>query len=176
MKLQSYLDTKSSFLSLEKDYELIIQRILLNEDLKKLLYYTNEDCLAGSNLSQDQSYSLIGNQIKIVPKIPIDVNQTVYMVLAMDNFLPNNENDYYRDNIISIDIVCSYDIWSLGDFKLRPWKIAGEVDRMLNKQHFTGIGELTFTGANLLLMSDDFGGVSLTYTAIHGSDDTIESE
>jgi hypothetical protein len=176
MKLKSYLDTKSSFLSLEKDYELIVQRMLLNENLKKLLYYTDENCLDNANLTQEQSYSLINKQIKIVPKIPVDKEQTIYIVLTMDNFSPNGENDYYRDNTVSIDIICNYDVWNLGDFRLRPWKIAGEIDRMLNKQHFTGIGELRFISADLLLLADDFGGVSLSYSAIHGNDDKLESE
>jgi hypothetical protein len=40
MKLQTYQYPKSSFLSIEKDLDIIFSAMLKNERLKKLLYYT----------------------------------------------------------------------------------------------------------------------------------------
>ena len=39
MKVQTYIYPKSSFLSLEKDMEIITSTMMKNERLKKLLYY-----------------------------------------------------------------------------------------------------------------------------------------
>jgi hypothetical protein len=44
---------QSSFLSVEKDMNLIIEKILKNDNLKKLLYYTSKDCLSRTNLNDD---------------------------------------------------------------------------------------------------------------------------
>jgi hypothetical protein len=45
MKKEIYSYPRSSFLSIEKDLDLIVTKILKNENLKKLLYYTSKDCL-----------------------------------------------------------------------------------------------------------------------------------
>jgi len=57
-------------------------------------------------------------------------------------------NPAYRDNIISFDIVCHFDQWNLGNFALRPYKIAAEIDSMFNNKRLTGIGKIEFLGAN----------------------------
>jgi hypothetical protein len=45
MKIENYQFPKSSFLSMEKDLNLIIDLFLKNKRLKKLLYYTTKDCM-----------------------------------------------------------------------------------------------------------------------------------
>ena len=62
----------SSFLSLEKDTGLIVRKMLEDEELKKLLFYKTKDCLKQPELTQQETFSLIGKQIKIVPKAEID--------------------------------------------------------------------------------------------------------
>jgi hypothetical protein len=42
---------------------------------------------------------------------------------------------------------------------------------MFNNKHLTGIGELQFLGANQIILTDEFAGLSLVYAAIHGEDD-----
>jgi len=54
---------------------------------------------------------------------------------------------------------------------LRPYRVAGEIDAMLDKTHLTGIGELEFISAVPYVYSEEFAGVSLTYLAIRGHED-----
>jgi hypothetical protein len=54
---------------------------------------------------------------------------------------------------------------------LRPYKIAAEIDSMFNGKHLTGIGELNFLGASQIILNDEYAGVSLMYSAIHGEED-----
>lgn len=171
MKLQSYKYPKSSFLSIEKDLDIIVSAMLKNERLKKLLYYTVPTALDEPSLDQKQSVELIKNNIKIIPKLYVDSSVLNYVIVSFDNFVPNANNPEFRDNIISFDIVCHFDQWNLGDFKLRPYKIAAEIDTLFNDKHLTGIGTLQFLGANQLVLTDEFAGVTLMYAAIHGEDD-----
>lgn len=164
----------SSFLSLEKDTALIIQRLLDDTELKKLLYYNTKDCLSKPALSQEETYSLIGKQIKIVPKAEINSEGYPYIIVGFDGFVPNSNNPQFRDNYITFDIFCPFDKWDLGDFQLRPYKIAGRLDARLNNQKLTGIGVLNFVGGNNIPVNDELAGFSLTYAAIHGKDDEIE--
>ena len=79
-------------------------------------------------------------------------------------------NPEFRDNIISFDIVCHFDQWDLNNFSLRPYKIAAEIDSMLNCKRLTGIGKIEFLGANQIILSDEFAGLTLMYQTIHGYD------
>lgn len=162
---------KSSFLSVEKDLALICNKILENQRLCKLLYYTDRDCLNKPDLTTEQKMSMINKQIKIVPKINIDEKCPNYLLISMDDFRPNDINTEFRDNYVSFDILCNYDHWLLGDFQLRPYKIAGEIDSMFEKKKLTGIGELNFSDGCNLLLHDQYAGVELNYKAIHGEED-----
>ena len=171
MKIVNYEFPKSSFLSIQKDLEIITNKMMKNERLKRLLYYTTNDALDRPKLSEDQSLELFKKNIKIVPKLYIDGSVLSYVIISFDNFTPNAENPEFRDNIISFDIICHFDQWDLKDFQLRPYMIAAEIDSMLDGKHLTGIGDLQFLGANQLILNDEFAGVSLMYQAIHGEED-----
>ena len=171
MKIVNYEFPKSSFLSIQKDLEIITNKMMKNERLKRLLYYTTNDALDRPKLNEDQSLELFKKNIKIVPKLYIDGSILSYVIISFDNFTPNTENPEFRDNIISFDIICHFDQWDLKDFQLRPYMIAAEIDSMLDGKHLTGIGDLQFLGANQLILNDEFAGVSLMYQAIHGEED-----
>lgn len=161
---------KSSFLSTEKDMNLIVSSMIKNERLKRLLYHTSRDALNQRNLTEDESLSLFGKNIKIVPKLTVDRTVLNYVIISFDNFTPSG-NPEFRDNIIEFDIICHFDQWNLQDFALRPYKIAAEIDSMFNGQHLTGIGELNFLGANQIILTDEFAGLCLMYSAVHGEED-----
>lgn len=171
MRIVNYEFPHSSFLSVEKDMEIITNQILKNERLKKLLYYTTNNALERDNIGEDASLELFGKQIKIVPKLYVDGSVLTYMIISFDNFTQNGTNPEFRDNIISFDIICHFDQWELKGFQLRPYKIAAELDSMFNGKHLTGIGNLEFMGANQLIINDEFAGISLMYQAIHGGED-----
>ena len=171
MKLKSYEYPHSSFLSVEKDLDIITSTMMKNERFKKLLYYTTPDALERSNLSNKETAELFSKNIKIVPKLYVDGDVLAYVIITFDNFTLNATNPEFRDNVISFDIICHFDQWDLNDFKLRPYKIAAEIDTMFNNKHLTGIGELQFLGANQIILTDEFAGLSVMYAAIHGEDD-----
>jgi hypothetical protein len=60
MKINTYKYPESSFLSLEKDMGLIVDMIIKNDRLKKMLYYTTKDCLSRPNLSEEETIGLFG--------------------------------------------------------------------------------------------------------------------
>ena len=171
MKIESYHFPKSSFLSINKDLDIITNRMLKNERLQKLLYYNVVNPLEQKGLTEDQQLELLQKNIKIVPKLYIDGSVLNYIIISFDNFVPNATNPEFRDNVISFDIICHFDQWQLKDFNLRPYRIAAELDTIFNDTHLTGIGTLQFMGCNQLLLNEEFAGVSLMYAAIHGEED-----
>lgn len=170
MRVETYTFPKSSFLSVEKDMELLVNLFLKNDRLKKLIYYDTSDALKQPNVPQDKALEMFGKQIKIVPKLKVDKPEFCYIIISFDNFTQNMTNPEFRDNIISFDIVCHFDQWDLNNFALRPYKIAAEIDSMLNRKRLTGIGTIEFLGANQIVLSDEFAGLTLMYQTIHGYD------
>lgn len=168
MKIINYSFPESSFLAVEKDMGLLVDKFLSNDRLKKLLYYDIPNALDQPNVPQDKALDMFGKQIKIVPKLKVDKPEFCYVIISFDNFTPNMRNPEFRDNIISFDIVCHFDQWNLKDMQLRPYKIAAEIDSMLNNKRLTGIGKIDFLGANQIVLSDEFAGLTLMYQTIHG--------
>lgn len=174
MKIIDYHFPKSGFLSIEKDYALIIDKILNNSRIMKLLYYDTNNALdIVEDLNQSQVQEVLDTKIKLVPKVYIDGSMRSYIVINFDSFEPNRTNPEFRDNLIYFDIVCHVEQWMLQDFQLRPYKIAGEIDSMFNNQKLTGIGVLEFLGSQQVVVNEDYIAISLLYRAVHGEEDKI---
>ena len=173
MKIENYQFPKSSFLSVEKDLNLIVSMMLKNDRLQKLLYYTTPDALQRPNLTEEQKLSLFGRKgnIRILPRIEIVPEINNFIVISFDTFAPNGVNPQFRDNTIVFTIVCHQDNWHLKDFELRPYKIAAELDTMFNEKHLTGIGDLEFVGGTYIPVNEDYAGFSMCFLAIHGGED-----
>lgn len=170
MKIENYHPPKSSFLSINKDMRLLIDKFLANDRLCKLLFYTDSNALNKTNLTDEQKIGMFNKNIKIVPKLYVDGSVLNYMIISFDNFVESG-NPQFRDNIIEFDIICHFDQWQLKDFDLRPYRIAAEIDSMLNGQKLTGIGRIEFLGANQILLTDEFAGICLMYRTYHGEED-----
>ena len=87
MKIEKYTYPKSSFLSTEKDMNIIVDMIMKNDRLKKMLYYITKDCMSKPKLTEDETLDLFGKQIKIVPKLTVDGSVLNYIIISFDNFL-----------------------------------------------------------------------------------------
>ncbi len=170
MKIENYHPPKSSFLSINKDMRLLVDKFLSNDRLCKLLYYTDRNALDKPNLTNEQKISMFGQQIKTVPKLYVDGSVLNYLVISFDNFV-ESANPQFRNNMIEFDIVCHYDQWPMKDFDLRPYRIAAEIDSMLDKQKLTGIGDIEFVTAGKIMLTDEFAGLCLMYRTYHGEED-----
>ena len=162
-------DFQSSFLSCENDTEKILRKLFIEskpycDELKRLLVINAKDCL--DNLDNE------------VYKKKIQENEEVkaYIIISFDNFTPNANNPQFRDCFVHFDIICHTDYWDLGDYRLRPLKIAGYIDGILNNSKLSGIGTLQFLTANELILNEQLSGYTLVYEAIHGTDDKIEND
>jgi hypothetical protein len=180
---------RSSFLSCEKDAETIIKKLFVDsrpysDYLKRLLLINTKDCLVDTTnqvyIDKIKKTSIADMRqqqvIKLSPKLAMGEHEEVksYILITFDNFSPNGENDYYRDCIIEIDIICHTDYWDLDGFAVRPIKIAGYIDGILNNAKLSGIGTLDFLSCNEIVLNQELSGYCLMYRAVHGSDDIIE--
>ena len=181
----------STFLSCEKDAETIIRKLFVDskpysDELKRLLLINTKDCLTDRDNPtyikkiKETSVAKMRQEgyIKLTPKFAREEHDEAkaYVLITFDNFSPNIENDYYRDCIIEIDIICQTDCWDLDGFSIRPLKIVGYIDSILDKSRLSGIGTLEFISCNELVLNQDLSGYCLMYSAVHGVDDKLEAE
>ena len=184
------VDFTSSFLSCEKDLEEILRRLFIesqpySDELKKLLVINTKDCLDNKtsevykNAIKDMSLAKLRDQgyIKFEPKVKMPEHEEIksYLIFSFDKFTTNQNNPEFRDCNVYIDILCHTDCWDLGNFRIRPLKIAGYIDGILNKARLSGIGTFQFAGCNELVLDETLSGYTLSYYAIHGTDDVLPS-
>ena len=184
-------DFTSSFLSCEKDLESILRKLFVesqpySNQLKKLLVINTKDCLDNktsqvyNNAIKDMSLAKLREQgyIKFEPKVKMSEHEDVksYLIFSFNNFQPNYNNPQFRDCKVFIDVLCHTDYWDLGGFRLRPLKICGYIDGILNNARLSGIGTFQFSGCNELVLDETLSGYTLSYAAIHGTDDVLPSQ
>lgn len=181
---------ESSFLSSEKDTETILRKLFIESQpysniLKRLLVVQTKDCLTNLEESEYKKKLAAMNlpkliqdgYVKLAPKIRISEHDEIktYLILSYDNFTPTG-NPQFRDCTIHFDIICHTDYWQMDNYQIRPLKIAGFIDGILNNAKLSGIGTLQFVSCNETILDETLSGYSLTYLATHGSDDIIEPE
>ena len=183
------LKMNSSFLSCEKDIETILRKLFIesypySENLKRLLVINTKDCL--DNIDSETIKDKLAEMslaklrqdgyIKLEPKIRMPEHEEIkaYIIISFDDFSTNAENPWYRDCTVNFDIICHTDYWDIGNYRLRPLKIAGYIDGILNESKLSGIGKFNFLGCSQLILSEDLSGYTLSYRAVHGNDDYIE--
>ena len=182
---------QSSFLSAEKDTDIILRKLFIeskpySDILKSLLVVNTNDCL--DNYQKSEYKKVIDKATPAwlkkngylinVPRVCLKEfdEKKNFLILTSDNYTPNATNPQFRDCLFTIDIICHLDLWDLGDFRLRPLKIAGYIDGILNECKLSGIGTFNFLGCNQLILNQDLSGYTLSYKAIdwlseHGSEE-----
>lgn len=182
-------DFKSTFLSCEKDQEMIWRKLLVeskpySDILKRLLIINTKDCLDDSKEQYRHkieecniSDMMEAGYLRIIPKLEMGEHEEVkaYIILEFDDYVPTT-NPEFRDCVISFTIICHLDYWGLEDYKLRPHQIAGYIDGIMDRSRLSGIGTLQFLGASQVVLNEYLGGIVLKYLATHGSDDYVPEE
>ena len=181
----------SSFLSCEKDTETILRKLFVecrpySEKLIRLLVLPTKDCLDNTSNQQyiDKVQSMSVAKLReegyiiLEPRIDMQEHENVkaYIIISFDNFIPNGTNPQFRDCTINFDIICHTRYWDIGDFRMRPLKIVGYIDGILNQTKLSGIGTFQFAGCSELILNEELAGYTLSYWAVHGSDDQIPAQ
>lgn len=158
-----------TFLNVEQDLAALVERFYTNDNLIKLLLNTDKE------ITEEQRAQAIKNNIRIVPNVKNITGDEAYVIFVFDNFFPNGENPEHMDKILHIDILCNIDLWNMGNFKLRPYKILGEIDSKLNNQTLGFSYKIKLESVNNVLIDENLSGISATYSITYmNSTDTID--
>lgn len=173
------VEAKSSFLGVPKDIAYIMRKIIGNKNIARLLYHTDPRCLDRTvfpnEISNEQIAEMLKNkQISTIPRVKVDEDKKTYLIVGFNNYIPNDTNSFYRDHSIEIRIITHFDTWLLQDNDIRVYRIAGEVDSMLDGAKLSGIGITNFISATQDVYDEDYGGLTLNYRVVRGTEDKKE--
>ena len=134
----------------------LISRLLANDDLVKLLYYTDKDPLGHDSLSKEKKDTEIFNKlIRIIPKVGTKDNSQSILAVYISKGAGLSENSEFRNITAAIDVYTPLTQWIIKDSNLRPFAIMGEIQRSLNGKTVNGLGKIKCGDFVLVMTTED---------------------
>ena len=142
----------------------IIKRLMANQNLLKLLYYTDKDPLNHEDLTQEQIQNEIFEKlIKIIPRVgPKETAHSIIAVrIARGRGLATNSE--FKNVSISIEIFVPMTQWIIKDTNLRPFAIMGEIQKSLNGKKIEGLGKMVGGDFDLNFLTEEISAYEQTF-------------
>ena len=151
------------FATMGQNLFIIITKLMKNQNLCRLLYYTDRNPLSTDKADVD-GMDLVNTNLLVVPKPPDNLlTKENYVIVGFDSLYINPTNNEFKVAAVQITIICPFEEWLLDTNSLRPYLIMQEIDKELNQQQLNGIGTLSFVGASQVAFSPQLGGFAMEY-------------
>lgn len=143
----------------------IVSRLQANQNLLKLLYYSDKDPLSNADLTAEQIKNLIFEKlIKIVPRVgPKETAQSLISLRVVNGSI-NNENDQIQDVGLAIEVFVPLTQWIIKDSNLRPFAIMGEILKSLNNKNVNGLGKIQGGDFALNFLTDEISCYEMNFS------------
>ena len=134
----------------------IMKRLMQNDNLVKLLYYTDKDPLSNENLTEEQKESKIFEKlIKIVPRIGPKETASSIIALRVITGKKNQDNSEFKDVLISVEVFVPLTQWIIKGTNLRPFAILGEIEESLDGKMIEGLGKMSGGNFELNFLTEE---------------------
>ena len=145
----------------------IITRLQSNQNLLKLLYYTDKDPLSQPDLTKEQIQKEVFEKlIKVIPRVGPKETAKSLISLRVVRGRKNTENNEFRNVSINIEVFVPLTQWFIKDSNLRPFCILGEIQKSLDGKRIDGLGELSGGDFDLNFLTDEISCYETTYGII----------
>lgn len=142
----------------------IVKRLLANQNLLKLLYYTDKDPLSHEDLTPEQIQNEVFEKlVKIVPRV--GPKETAHSIVALRIARARGlaSNSEFKNVIISLEVFVPMTQWIIKDTNLRPFAIMGEIQKSLNGKKIEGLGKLVGGDFSLNFLTEEISAYEQTY-------------
>ena len=121
----------------------IVSRLMANDRLINLLYYTDKDPLSHEPLTSKQKDEQIFEKlIKIVPKIGSKEDSKSMVAIRVERADTISSNTEFVAIKIAIEVFVPLTQWLIKDSNLRPFAIMGELQKSLKNKTINGLGKI----------------------------------
>lgn len=145
----------------------IVTRLQSNQDLLKLLYYTDKDPLAGEDLTSEQIRNEVFEKlIKIVPRVGPKETANSLISIRVVTGRTNRENNEFVDISLGIEVFVPLTQWFIKNENLRPFCIMGEIQKSLNNKIINGMGRITGGTFSINFLTDEISCYEMSFDII----------
>ena len=142
----------------------IMTRLLANNDLVNLLYYTDQDPLSQPHLTDEEKKKNIYEKlIKIVPRIGPKETANSIIAIRVINGHKDNSNSEFRNIKIGIEVFVPLTQWIIKNTNLRPFAILGEIEKSLAEKKINGLGKIEGGDFDLNFLTEEIGAYEQTF-------------
>lgn len=143
----------------------VIKRLLANQNLLKLLYYTDKDPLSQPDLTEEQIQKEVFEKlIKIVPRVGPKETAHSIIALRIARGRTDMNNSEFKHVTMTMEIFVPLTQWIIKDTNLRPFAIMGEIQKSLNGKKIDGLGKMSGGDFDLDFLTEEISAYLMTFS------------
>lgn len=137
----------------------IVDRLLVNNNLVNLLYYTDQNPLDMEKhppLSEyDKKTQVFEKLIRMIPRVGTKETENSVIVLYVQRAGKIPGNKEFKNIRIMVDVIVPLTQWFIMDTNFRPFAILGEIQKSLDDKTVNGLGKISGGDFELNFVTDD---------------------
>ena len=142
----------------------IVARLQANQNLLKLLYYTDKDPYSKADLTSTQiKEEVFEKLIKVVPRVGPKETANSIVSLRIVRGPIDSKNSEFRNINLGIEIFVPLTQWFIKDTNLRPFCIRGEIQKSLNGKVINGLGRMEGGDFSLNFLTEEMSCYEMTF-------------
>lgn len=145
--------------------QLIMKRLLANQDLLKLLYYSDKDPLNQPDLTPSQIQNEIFNKlVKFVPRVGPKETAKSLVSFRVVRGRKTTTNSEFQNITFSFEVFVPLTQWILKNNSLRPFLIMSELEKSLEGKPIEGLGKMECGGFDINFLTDEISCYEMIFT------------
>lgn len=144
----------------------MMKRLLANQNLLRLLTYTDKDPLASdkADVKANEAYLQGDNGVvRIIPVIGAKENSQSIITLRVLKGVPSMDNPEFLDIYFSIEVFVPNEQWIIKGDNLRPYSIMGEIQKSLEGKNINGLGTIRGSGFSVNFFTEEMSAFIMNY-------------
>lgn len=146
-----------------KNFKIIAERMVEDDDLVRLLIDNREECLEEDEkivIENQQKKDALKHNITLVPVIDKSKEDDTRIVMGIKDIINDDAKYIYT---LDFDVVVNVDNWKLTNYNLRPLALINEIDNLFTDTKMCGIGAAKFIGVESIKVNERLGGFRAHY-------------
>lgn len=141
----------------------VCSRLLANDNLVRLLNYTDLDPLSQPALTDKEKQAIFNDLICIIPRVGTREDSRSVIAVYVPKAQGLSANSEFKNVVIAIDVFVPLTQWIIKDSNLRPFAIMGEIQNSLRGKTVNGLGKIEGGDFDLTLLTDEMSGYRMVF-------------
>lgn len=150
-----------------ENLQTIVKRLTANQNLLKLLYYTDKDPFNNQDLDEETIKTKVFNKlIKIVPKLDPKETATSIISFRVVRGRKTSTNGEFDNITINFEVFVPLTQWIIKDVSLRPFLIMSEIEKSLDGKTINGLGKMECMGFDINFLTTEISCYEMTFNIV----------